>query len=198
MEQKEKQDTWWEYVDDDATKRLQELAENYSKLAHFFNGAAEFHFPASQIFDFLYLGDAHNAANLKWLQETQITHVFNCAREVNNAQPDLFSTSGGTFKHLPLEDSSRFNALVYMNEAADFIQDVHLKDKNARILVHCAQGISRSATMVIAYLLKYHAKAYGNVESALAFVRKQRGIVAPNSGFLEQLDCFCAIVLQTI
>jgi len=48
------------------------------------------------------------------------------------------------------------------------------------VLVHCHMGVSRSATVVIAYLMKYfhmtHREAYN-------FVKKKRSVINPNEGF---------------
>jgi len=70
----------------------------------------------------------------------------------------------------------------------------HLDDACARIekslaagknvLVHCQQGISRSASVVIAYLIKNHGMSY---EFAFAFVKKYRPCIKPNSGFVKCL-----------
>ena len=52
-----------------------------------------------------------------------------------------------------------------------------------KVLVHCVQGVSRSATLTIAYLmLKHHM----TVQVATRLVRAQREIF-PNPGFLQQL-----------
>jgi protein-tyrosine phosphatase len=50
--------------------------------------------------------------------------------------------------------------------------------------VHCFQGISRSATVVCAYLIA--TKRMLGVES-IEFVQAKRGIVCPNNGFRQQL-----------
>lgn len=52
-----------------------------------------------------------------------------------------------------------------------------------KVLVHCAMGISRSATLVLAFLMIYENK---NLVEALKIVREHRG-VCPNTGFLSQL-----------
>jgi dual specificity phosphatase 12 len=53
------------------------------------------------------------------------------------------------------------------------------------VLVHCTMGISRSPTIVIAYLMRKHRKPYKKV---LAEVRKQRSVVSPKSNFVIQLN----------
>eukprot|EP00746_Dinoflagellata_sp_MGD_P050747 gnl/MRDRNA2_/MRDRNA2_227059_c0_seq1.p1 gnl/MRDRNA2_/MRDRNA2_227059_c0~~gnl/MRDRNA2_/MRDRNA2_227059_c0_seq1.p1 ORF type:complete len:182 (-),score=34.04 gnl/MRDRNA2_/MRDRNA2_227059_c0_seq1:62-580(-) len=55
------------------------------------------------------------------------------------------------------------------------------------ILVHCASGVSRSASIVIAYLMREEGLSYA---TALESVRGIRSIVFPNSGFTQQLDWY--------
>lgn len=53
-----------------------------------------------------------------------------------------------------------------------------------RILIHCQAGVSRSATIIIAWLMK----AYGmSRDEALTFLRSRRSIVNPNEGFMRVL-----------
>jgi protein tyrosine phosphatase len=52
-----------------------------------------------------------------------------------------------------------------------------------KILVHCAVGVSRSATLVLAYLMLYH---HFTLVEAIKKVKDHRGII-PNRGFLRQL-----------
>nr|KAF6427438.1 dual specificity phosphatase 26 [Rousettus aegyptiacus] len=52
-----------------------------------------------------------------------------------------------------------------------------------KILVHCAVGVSRSATLVLAYLMLYH---HLTLVEAIKKVKDHRGII-PNRGFLRQL-----------
>ena len=52
------------------------------------------------------------------------------------------------------------------------------------MLVHCAYGISRSSTLVIAYLMKKLRIGYSE---AYSFVRRKRPMASPNRGFQEQL-----------
>lgn len=52
-----------------------------------------------------------------------------------------------------------------------------------RILVHCAVGVSRSATLVLAYLMIRH---HMPLVEAIKTVKDHRGII-PNRGFLRQL-----------
>lgn len=54
----------------------------------------------------------------------------------------------------------------------------------ARVLVHCIQGISRSGAVIVAHLMRAKSLDY---PSALDLARKSRSIITPNSGFGDQL-----------
>ncbi|KAJ8286133.1 hypothetical protein GJAV_G00034910 [Gymnothorax javanicus] len=54
---------------------------------------------------------------------------------------------------------------------------------NGKILVHCAVGVSRSATLVLAYLM---IREHMTLVDAIKTVNDRRGII-PNRGFLRQL-----------
>jgi protein-tyrosine phosphatase len=56
--------------------------------------------------------------------------------------------------------------------------------QNKNVIVHCAAGMSRSPTLVIAYLMIENRWSY---EAAYGYVRSRRGIVEPNIGFAKQL-----------
>jgi len=75
--------------------------------------------------------------------------------------------------------------LIAFEECAQFIDEGR---KNGTVFVHCAAGISRSTTVVLAYLL---LRSYSKTpEEGLQFIRKQRSFVAPNSGFWQQIQVF--------
>lgn len=58
-----------------------------------------------------------------------------------------------------------------------------MKEVGGRVLVHCAQGVSRSSTIVIAYLIWKENKTF---EDAYRILRIRRAIVSPNVGFMVQ------------
>lgn len=54
---------------------------------------------------------------------------------------------------------------------------------SAKVLVHCVVGVSRSATLVLAYLMLHQQLS---LQQAIITVRERRWIF-PNRGFLRQL-----------
>ena len=64
----------------------------------------------------------------------------------------------------------------------DSNEDVKINDN--KVFVHCKEGMSRSATIVIAFLMKSMNLRFDN---ALKYVQTRRPIVDPNPGFRKQL-----------
>lgn len=80
----------------------------------------------------------------------------------------------------------------HFKEASDFItRAIGTKKtghRGGRIFVHCVAGISRSATLVIAYLMTHQDI---NLKDAVQMLRNKRKI-CPNPGFLQQLIDYAA------
>jgi hypothetical protein len=84
-----------------------------------------------------------------------------------------------------LSDEVSENIDHFMIQAIADIERV--KEQNGRILVHCHQGVSRSATLVIAYLMWLQGLDY---KEAFRYVKDRRSIVNPNLGFMCHLMAF--------
>ncbi|KAJ9586322.1 hypothetical protein L9F63_020030, partial [Diploptera punctata] len=134
--------------------------------------------PASLVLPFLYLGNQHDAADLNTLRSLGVTRVLN----VTSHLPGYHEACGITYKQLPASDSGHQNLKQYFEEAFDFIEEA--RKTGASVLVHCQAGVSRSATIAIAYIMKH--KLLTMVE-AYKFVKNARPIISPNLNFMGQL-----------
>ncbi|KAK2416610.1 dual specificity protein phosphatase [Trifolium repens] len=85
---------------------------------------------------------------------------------------------------VPLKDTENENLLDYLEVCIDFIDRSR---KEGSVLVHCFAGVSRSASVITAYLMKSENLSQ---EDALESLRQSCGLVCPNDGFLEQLKMF--------
>ena len=130
-----------------------------------------------EIIPHLFIGSIGSASNLKQLQSFKITHILCCAKGIKNFFPD-------NFKYLNLEilDSQNINIKQHFEESYKFIDDA-LK-YNGNVLVHCHAGISRSSTIVIAYIMKSQKMSFDKV---LDLMKAKREKVKPNDGFVQQL-----------
>ena len=84
---------------------------------------------------------------------------------------------------LPLEDDVQANILPYLDMAVDRIDEA-ISKRSAHVLVHCVAGVSRSATIVIAYLMKIRRM---DLKSAFNYCYNLRPVIRPNNGFMVQL-----------
>ena len=132
--------------------------------------------PIDHIIDNIYLGDFRTADNIDMLRQYNITHIINCAFNLPNRFPEQI-----TYKRLDLRDEPDQPILERLEEAYQFIKEN--KDKN--IFVHCVFGKSRSASVVIFYVMKEKKM---NFQEAKNFVKNIRNIVEPNSGFESELN----------
>ena len=132
----------------------------------------------SQIFNWMYLGTFTNACDINELRRNGIKYILNCAAECHNKHlpKDIKEL------HLPIRDEKCFKLINFFEEANVFMNKV--KTYGEIVLVHCKFGISRSATFIIAYLIKYCGFT---VNSALIYIRNIRNQINPNEGFLDQL-----------
>lgn len=71
---------------------------------------------------------------------------------------------------------------VILDEVLPIIDDALTEGEN--VYIHCKMGISRSSSVVIAYLMEYEEMSF---KGALEYVKKYRSIINPNKGFREIL-----------
>jgi dual specificity MAP kinase phosphatase len=79
-----------------------------------------------------------------------------------------------------------------LEEAFEFIETA--KNNNAKILVHCQLGKSRSSSILIAYFIKYLGYEW---DSAYTFLKNKRKIVFPNLSFMNELKLYSKTVRES-
>lgn len=135
----------------------------------------------TKILPYLYLGGYEVTTDKRMMQDTlKITHIVNVTTESECHFLDDFK-----YAHIKLSDStdrSKANLLAILDEAFECIEDAKRQDGAA--LVHCQVGMSRSASVVIAYLMFSEGMT---LHKAFVLVKGKRPVTAPNYGFMEQL-----------
>ncbi|XP_023653924.1 dual specificity protein phosphatase 13A [Paramormyrops kingsleyae] len=131
----------------------------------------------------LFLGDMSMAHDRYGLWKLGITHVLNAAHGKMCCQGshDFYGTTVDYYG-VPANDLPTFDLSPYFYPSAHYIHET-LNIPNAKIFVHCAVGVSRSASLVLAYLMIYH---HLSLMDAIKRVKENRWIF-PNRGFLKQL-----------
>ena len=145
--------------------------------------------PMSLVAERLYVGDETAASDLDAIVASGITHILNCT-QMPNALDGCF-TSGPDGAPRPLQ----FAALGLLDSISDlprmqgalnagvaFIRQGIAS--GGAVLVHCHKGISRSATLAIAYLV---ATTHTPAEALFEQMRTRRRIIDPNLTYWTQL-----------
>ena len=126
----------------------------------------------------LYLGNLASAENVQKLKELGIKKVLTL---LEGFFPEYKESDNIAHKIIEIYDYSDVNIIKYFGECLNFIKG------NEKVLVHCAGGSSRSATIVIAYLMWSKKMPF---KEALNFVHEKRYVVYPKPGFQDQLEVF--------
>jgi len=149
----------------------------------------------------LYLGTATQAANSKVLSTLGITHVLNVTKEIPNVFCDIDAIQ---YLTIDVADENTENLLRRFPAATRFItealfccssESVNVSSPDTthevfdqirnNVLVHCDVGVSRSAVVVVAFLMKFLRLT---LSDAFQFVKSRRPIVRPTRGYLNQLS----------
>ncbi|KAH9060996.1 protein-tyrosine phosphatase-like protein [Lactarius vividus] len=125
----------------------------------------------------LYIGNLSAAKSIDLRRRFGITHIV-------SACPD-YPLQGPNHLTIPVQDSEYEDILIHLPEACRFIRDAI--NGGGRVLVHCLMGISRSATIVAAYLM---SARHIPTHKAIALIKRARPQVQPNYGFIKELHVF--------
>ncbi|XP_078055730.1 dual specificity phosphatase 29-like [Mustelus asterias] len=138
----------------------------------------------NEVWPDIYIGDEAIALDRYAIEKMGFTHILNAAHGRWNVD-----TGDEYYRDMPIdyygveaEDVPTFNLSEFFYPAAQYI-DSALSTSGCKLFVHCARGRSRSASLVLAYLMIYKNMT---VVDAVQQVIKHRCIL-PNRGFLKQL-----------
>ena len=130
----------------------------------------------AKITDHLYLCAAAGVTPTA-VTSNSISHVINLTMDVPALRSNVVETT-----RVSIDDVPGANLGIYFDQLTDKIRRV--KERGGRTLVHCVAGVSRSASICIAYLMKYYRMP---LLDAYRYVRGRRPVIRPNAGFFSQL-----------
>lgn len=127
----------------------------------------------------LWLGSGSDASNLEALESRSIKRVLNVADDVPN-----FHGHTITYLNLHVKDFGEDSGISRVfDKAFAFLKEA--EDQNEPVLVHCAAGANRSATIVIAWLM--HSRHWTLAETWKYVKGKRRGVVPLKDNRLQLL-----------
>ena len=147
----------------------------------------------NEIVPHLFISNWDTSNNINFIQEKNIKAVITLEMSLKPAEiVRYYKMHNIDFIHIRINDSENEDISKYFEDTFDFIRE-HL-NKGENVLVHCAAGISRSATIIIHYIIRtfFENNDLRNLDSMdilnyiVGRVRTIR-LVNPNRGFSNQL-----------
>jgi len=138
----------------------------------------------SEIIDgYLYLGSDLVAKDADTFKNLGITHVINCAADYSEDYHK--ETLGVIYRSYHLKDHVREDIQCVFYDAIEFMMKA--RAEGGKVYVHCVQGISRSSTICIAYMIFTEGITFAE---GYKRVKERRQCANPNMTFIAQLDWF--------
>lgn len=130
----------------------------------------------TEILPNLYLSSRQSAMKAATYRQYGISAVLSLTTNNINYPDNVIS------KHFHVQDSFFYILKQTLDDGIEFIEKMMAEGR--KILVHCEVGVSRSASAVIAYLMKSQKMIF---RDAYLYCKERRPIVCPNPGFMMQL-----------
>ena len=130
-----------------------------------------------EIIQNVFVGNYAFALNKKLLLDNKITHILNCGVGLKNFYQNEFK-----YLYIPLYDSKTQDLEKYINIINNFIEEGSIN--NNKVLIHCGEGVSKSAAVCLMYLITKKGLTYKKARET--FMKRRTGC-CPNDGFVSQL-----------
>lgn len=138
----------------------------------------------TEILPGIYLGNAYNASNYKTIEKFNIKTIVNVSKEL----PNFFEKNTSIkYFQIPIKDDSENHITEFINSVLEFLDKNGPYDEHNSLLIHCYMGSSRSASIVLLYLIYKYQYSY---DAGLELLRSKRPIVNINTNFLKDIYDF--------
>jgi protein-tyrosine phosphatase len=143
--------------------------------------------PASNVTEILprlFISDLSFAENPALLSSYRITHILSVMPDSIYRPPSSVLPVQPARLQIRVEDLPFAELAAHLPNTTSWIWNALSSSSEVRVLVHCAEGVSRSVSVVAAYLMASQGWA---PMQAIEFIKNKRRIANPNFGFIQQL-----------
>lgn len=133
-----------------------------------------------KICEHVYLGNFKSAIDKSTLIDYNIKSILNVSTFDYHIDVELLNMD---YKHIPFYDSDNEYLINYIPTTIAYI--IEQINNGHNVLIHCVQGISRSPSIIIAFLIIYY---HFNLYEAYKFVHVRRPKIKPNRTFISSLN----------
>ncbi len=137
----------------------------------------------NKITEKVYLGCVEGAKDEEFLKKEGVTNILTCLNTANDHKVISLEQ-----KIIEIVDEDSASIKKYFKDAISYIENA-----SGKVYVHCWAGVSRSATIVIAYLMWKNKLSFNE---AYWSVKNKRNFISPNEGFVKQLKEFEIILKE--
>ena len=130
----------------------------------------------------IFLGNMFSSYD-RTLMSIHVNHVICLLENIDTQHPFCYNNDKITTLHLPIADHVKADIIPVCEKAYEYLDNARSKGNN--VLVFCMAGRSRSAAVIVYYLMKRYKMAY---EEAYDFVERRRSQIHINLGFQNQLS----------
>ncbi len=135
-----------------------------------------------KITDNLYLGDRSVYDDASFIQFTTIVTALSKGELQCWRIREKIAAAGTNWLFIPVDDDERVMIYDHFQQVNEFVEAA--LGRGERVLIHCAAGISRSTTLMAAYLMW---KNGWTRDAAIDHIKERRSQIGPNDGFMAQL-----------
>lgn len=135
--------------------------------------------------DWIWIGSADDARDAALLKKHNVKYILNCTPPRNEKGVLNFHERDKNFTYcrISVGDNATENLRPHFEKACEFLDMVRIRE-DGDVLVHCQQGVSRSCSFTLCYLMKYYQIPF---EEGVSMAREVRAQANPNEGFSKQL-----------
>ncbi|KAI8373119.1 protein-tyrosine phosphatase-like protein [Radiomyces spectabilis] len=126
----------------------------------------------------IFIGNSDAVLSAETLNEKNITHVLSLG-DFGDLPLKV------AHKHINVYDVPEENIIQHFDDTFEFINEAH--KSNGNILIHCEAGMSRSPTILAAYIMRSQQIS---AAKAIEMITEKRASILPNSGFRDQLNLY--------
>ena len=155
--------------------RLYERISTYRQIVSFFD-------QPTYILDNIWLGNARNAASFYDLKNKKIKLIINVTNEISNYYPNEFD-----YLKYDINDNNKDEIIDFLKDSYHKITEFKKNNNDKHILIHCFMGASRSASILLYYIintLKNEDGSKYNLNQAINFLKEKREIINPSEKFI--------------
>jgi predicted protein tyrosine phosphatase len=139
-----------------------------------------------RVVDHLFISSLEDASNQSSLAKSDVKAIISlgCKTPIRSLKCNEEALEFATLEYEGVQDVPEAPIITLLDDVVAFVSS--FIEKKCSVLVHCIYGQSRSATVIVAYLLSTGR----SIEESIALLSKARPQICINPGFLAQLLLF--------